>query len=160
MRHNRTVRKLGRTAAHRNAMVANMAMSLFRSHAVITTRARASVVRSVAERLITLGKRGDLHARRIASRRVRDRVILKKLFDEIAPQFSTRNGGYTRIIKIGPRKGDGAELARLELLIPKAVVHTDDKEKKAAKTKGKAKETPPTAEVKTTEKKSKKAATA
>jgi len=158
MRHNRTVRKLGRTAAHRNAMVANMAMSLFRSHAVITTRARASVVRSVAERLITLGKRGDLHARRIASRRVRDRVILKKLFDEIAPQFSTRNGGYTRIIKIGPRKGDGAELARLELLIPKAVVHTDEKEKKAAKSK--TKETAPTAEVKTKEKKSKKAATA
>ncbi len=158
MRHNRTVRKLGRTAAHRKAMVANMAMSLFRSHAVITTRARASVVRSVAERLITLGKRGDLHARRLASRRVRDRVILKKLFEEIAPQFSTRNGGYTRIIKIGPRKGDGAELARLELLIPKAVVQTDEKEKKAAK--GKTKEAPPTAEVKTREKKSKKAAAA
>lgn len=137
MRHQRTVKKLGRTASHRSAMLANMATSLFRSHAIITTRARARVLRSVAEKLITLGKRGDLHARRMASRRIRDRVILKKLFDEIAPQFTARNGGYTRIIKIGQRKGDGAEVARLELLIPKAVVHTDEGEKKAAKSKSK-----------------------
>lgn len=137
MRHQRTVKKLGRTAPHRTAMLANMAMSLFRSHAIITTRARARVLRSVAEKLITLGKRGDLHARRMASRRIRDRVVLKKLFDEIAPQFSTRNGGYTRIIKIGQRQGDGADLARLELLIPKAVVTTDEGEKKAAKGKAK-----------------------
>ncbi len=137
MRHQRTVKKLGRTASHRTAMLANMATSLFRSHAIITTRARARVLRSVAEKLITLGKRGDLHARRMASRRIRDRVILKKLFDEIAPQFSARNGGYTRIIKIGQRKGDGAEVARLELLIPKAVVHTDEGDKKSAKGKGK-----------------------
>jgi large subunit ribosomal protein L17 len=158
MRHNRTVKKLGRTAAHRNAMLANMAMSLFRSHAITTTRARARVLRSVAERLITLGKKGDIHARRIASRRVRDRVILKKLFDEIAPQFSARNGGYTRIIKIGQRKGDGADLARVELLIPKAVVRTDETEKKAAKGKAKGKEDAAAAEAKG--KKSKKAAAA
>lgn len=137
MRHQRTVKKLGRTAAHRTAMLANMATSLFRSHAIITTRARARVLRSVAEKLITLGKRGDIHARRLASRRIHDRVILKKLFDEIAPQFTTRNGGYTRIIKIGQRKGDGADVARVELLIPKAVVQTEVGDKKAAKSKSK-----------------------
>jgi large subunit ribosomal protein L17 len=137
MRHQRTVRKLGRTAAHRRALLGSMATALFRAHAVITTVPKARVVRSVAERLITLGKRGDLHARRLAARRVKDSVILKKLFDEIAPQFATRPGGYTRIIKIGTRRGDGASLARLELLIPKAVVQTDDKEKKSAARKGK-----------------------
>lgn len=137
-------------------MLANMATSLFRSHAIVTTRARARVLRSVAEKLITLGKRGDLHARRMASRRIRDRVILKKLFDEIAPQFSTRNGGYTRIIKIGQRQGDGAETARVELLIPKAVVQTETGTKKAAK--GKPKGTAPATEEKA--KKSKKAAAA
>jgi large subunit ribosomal protein L17 len=156
MRHQRTVKKLGRTASHRTAMLANMAMSLFRSHAVITTRARARVLRSMAEKLITLGKRGDLHARRMASRRIRDRVILKKLFDEIAPQFSARNGGYTRIIKIGMRQGDGAELARLELLIPKAVVQTDEAVKKGAK--GKTKDASEAGETKA--KKSKKAVAA
>jgi large subunit ribosomal protein L17 len=114
-----------------------MATALFRAHAVITTVPKARVVRSVAERLITLGKRGDLHARRLAARRVKDHTILKKLFEEIAPQFATRPGGYTRIIKIGPRRGDGAALARLELLVPKAVVHTDEKEKKSAARKGK-----------------------
>jgi len=137
MRHQRTVRKLGRTAAHRRALLCSMATALFRAHAVITTVPKARVVRSVAERLITLGKRGDLHARRLAARRVKDSVVLKKLFDEIAPQFATRPGGYTRIIKIGARRGDGASLARLELLIPKAVVQTDQKEKKSAARKGK-----------------------
>lgn len=136
-------------------MLANMATSLFRSHAIITTRARARVLRSVAEKLITLGKRGDMHARRMASRRIRDRVILKKLFDEIAPQFTTRNGGYTRIIKIGQRKGDGADVARIELLIPKAVIHVEEGEKKATKAKSKD-GAAPAAEAKP--KKSKKAA--
>ena len=121
MRHQRTTKKLGRTPAHRRSLIANMATSLFRSYAVVTTTPKARVVRSAAEKLITLGKRGDLHARRLAARQVQDRGVLKKLFEEIAPQFSTRAGGYTRIIKMGPRRGDGAELARLELLIPKAV---------------------------------------
>jgi large subunit ribosomal protein L17 len=137
MRHQRTVKKLGRTAAHRTAMLANMATSLFRSHAIITTHARARVLRSVAEKLITLGKRGDMHARRMASRRIHDRIILKKLFDEIAPQFTARNGGYTRIIKIGQRKGDGADVARVELLIPKAVIQVEAGEKKSPKAKSK-----------------------
>ena len=137
MRHNRTVKKLGRTDDHRRAMLANMATSLFRAHAIITTRSRAGVLRSYAERLITLGKRGGLHARRLASERVRDRVVLKKLFDEIAPQFAARNGGYTRVVKLGQRRGDGADLARVELLIPKAVVQTDVKDKKTSKRKTK-----------------------
>ncbi|MEW5702694.1 MAG: 50S ribosomal protein L17 [Candidatus Zixiibacteriota bacterium] len=135
MRHQRTVRKLGRTAAHRRALLGNMATALFRAHAVTTTVPKARVVRSVAERLITLGKRGDLHARRLAARRVKDRSVLKKLFEEIAPQFSARAGGYTRIIKLGSRRGDGASLARLELLVPKATVQTDEKDKKEKKGK-------------------------
>jgi large subunit ribosomal protein L17 len=120
-------------------MLANMAMSLIRNHSVITTTPKARVVRSVTERLITLGKRGDLHARRMAARQIKDNGVLRKLFDEIAPQFSTRPGGYTRIIKIGPRRGDGAELAKLELLIPKpAPAPTDSKSKAKAKAKAKA----------------------
>ncbi len=134
MRHAKTTKKLGRTVAHRKAMLANMAMSLIRNHSVITTTPKARVVRSVTERLITLGKRGDLHARRMAARQIKDNGVLRKLFDEIAPQFSTRPGGYTRIIKIGPRRGDGAELAKLELLIPKpAPAPTDSKSKAKAK---------------------------
>lgn len=136
MRHLRTVRKLGRTVAHRKAMLANMATSLLRSHAVVTTTPKARVVRSYTERLITLGKRGDLHAMRMAARKVKDRAVLKKLFEEIAPQFASRQGGYTRIIKMGQRRGDGADLARLELLIPKAAPASADDKKKAAKAKG------------------------
>ncbi len=121
MRHGRTVRKLGRTASHRRAMLDNMATSLFRAHAVVTTAPKARVIRSVAEKLITLGKRGDMHARRLAARQVKDRTVLKKLFEEIAPQFATRPGGYTRVVKLGWRRGDGATLAKVELLVPKAV---------------------------------------
>lgn len=138
MRHRNAVKKLGRTTAHRRAMLGNMATSLFRSHAVVTTQPKARVLRSVAEKLITLGKRGDLHARRLAGRRVKDKAMLRKLFDEIAPQFAARPGGYTRITKIGQRRGDGASMAKLELLIPKVVV-TDDKDKKSSgKNKGAA----------------------
>ena len=120
MRHGKTTPKLGRTVAHRRALLASMATSLLRNHAVITTTPKARVVRSVTERLITLGKRGDLHARRMAARQIKDRGVLRKLFDEIAPQFAARPGGYTRIVKIGQRRGDGAAMAKLELLIPKA----------------------------------------
>ena len=143
MRHMKAVKKLGRTPAHRRSMISNMATSLFRSYAVVTTTPKARAVRSAAEKLITLGKRGDLHARRLASRQVQDRGVLKKLFEEIAPQFSTRPGGYTRIIKMGPRRGDGAELARLELVIPKAApAPSEDKGKakgRSRKTAGSAK---------------------
>jgi len=137
MRHGQTVRKLSRTASHRRAMLANMATSLLRSHAVVTTTPKARVVRSVAEKLITLGKRGDIHARRLASRQVNDRKVLKKLFEEIAPQFATRAGGYTRVIKLGQRRGDGASMAKVELLVPKAAPTTasEDKAKAASRRK-------------------------
>jgi len=137
MRHGQTVRKLSRTASHRRAMLANMATSLLRSHAVVTTTPKARVVRSVTEKLITLGKRGDIHARRLASRQVNDRKVLKKLFEEIAPQFATRAGGYTRVIKLGQRRGDGASMAKVELLVPKAAPTTasEDKAKAASRRK-------------------------
>jgi len=135
MRHAKTTQKLGRTVAHKKAMLSNMATSLLRHHAVITTTPKARVVRSVTERLITLGKRGDLHARRMAARQVKDRGVLRKLFDEIAPQFATRPGGYTRIVKLGQRRGDGATLAKLELLIPKAAPSSASGK---SKSKGKA----------------------
>ena len=132
MRHGRTTPKLGRTVAHRRSLLANMATSLLRNHAVITTTPKARVVRSVTERLITLGKRGDLHARRLAARQVKDRGVLRKLFDEIAPQFAARAGGYTRIVKLGQRRGDSAALAKLELLIPKAAPVSTEAKPKAA----------------------------
>ncbi|MEW5875539.1 MAG: 50S ribosomal protein L17 [Candidatus Zixiibacteriota bacterium] len=137
MRHGQTVRKLSRTASHRRAMLANMATSLLRSHAVVTTTPKARVVRSVTEKLITLGKRGGIHARRLASRQVNDRKVLKKLFEEIAPQFATRAGGYTRVIKLGQRRGDGASMAKVELLVPKAAPTTasEDKAKAASRRK-------------------------
>jgi len=156
MRHGRTVRKLGRTAAHRRAMLDNMATSLFRAHAVVTTAPKARVIRSVAEKLITLGKRGDMHARRLAARQVKDRTVLKKLFDEIAPQFATRPGGYTRVVKLGWRRGDGAALAKVELLVPKAAPSAgeDQAKKKAAR---KAAAIDAAAEEKATKEKGKKA---
>jgi len=135
MRHRKSVKKLGRTTAHRRALLGNMATALFRSHAVITTTPKARVLRSVAERLITLGKRGDLHARRLVARRVKDKAMLRKLFEEIAPQFATRPGGYTRIIKIGQRRGDGAHISRLELLVPKTKPEADAKDTKGKKDK-------------------------
>ena len=116
MRHRNSIRKLGRTRPHRRAMLGNMATSLFKSSAVVTTVPKARVLRSVAEKLITLGKRGDLHARRLAARQIHDKKILQKLFNDIAPQFATRPGGYTRVFKLGQRRGDGAPMARLELL--------------------------------------------
>jgi large subunit ribosomal protein L17 len=121
-------------------MLDNMATSLFRAHTVVTTAPKARVIRSVAEKLITLGKRGDMHARRLAARQVKDRTVLKKLFDEIAPQFAARSGGYTRVVKLGWRRGDGAALAKVELLVPKAAPSTTEGHaKKKAKAETKAK---------------------
>jgi large subunit ribosomal protein L17 len=97
-------------------MLRNMVTSLFRHDRVVTTEAKAKELRPVAERLITLARRGDLHARRLVERRVRDRDVSGRLFSEIGPRFASRPGGYTRIVKLGHRPGDGAELARIELL--------------------------------------------
>jgi large subunit ribosomal protein L17 len=116
MRHRHKGRQLGRTMAHRRAMLRNMATSLFKHDRVVTTHTKAKELRPFAERLITLARRGDLHARRQVERHIRDRNVSGKLFQEIGPRFAARPGGYTRILRVGHRPGDGAELARIELL--------------------------------------------
>ncbi len=116
MRHRKKGKQLGRTSQHRRAMLRNMATSLFQHEGIETTVTKAKEVRPFAERLITLARRGDLHARRQVERHIRDRTVSGKLFGELGPRFASRPGGYTRIIKLGHRVGDGAEMARIELL--------------------------------------------
>lgn len=116
MRHRNKGRKLGRTAEHRKALLRNMATSLFRHGRISTTTEKAKELRPYAERLITLAKRGDLNARRMAARSIADREVLTQLFDAIGPRFAERPGGYTRILKTGHRQGDGAEMALIELV--------------------------------------------
>jgi len=109
-------RKLGRETAHRKAMLRNLVTDLLREGRITTTEMRAKEARRIAEKMITLGKRGDLHARRQAQEVIFDEDVLKKLFDEIAPTYEDRQGGYTRILKLGPRRGDCAEEVYLELV--------------------------------------------
>ena len=116
MRQRDKGRQRSRTARHKKALMNNMAASLFAHGAITTTTAKAKELRPFAERLITLARRGDLHARRLVERRIKDREILGRLFSEIGPRFAGRPGGYTRILKLGHRVGDGAETARIELL--------------------------------------------
>ena len=116
MRHRKKGRGLSRTVSHKKATMRNMATSLFRHERIETTTAKAKELRPFAERLITLGKRGDLHARRLAGRSIADRQVLGKLFDDIGPRFMERPGGYTRILKLGNRRGDAAEMALIELV--------------------------------------------
>src|SRR2546426_11966903 len=108
MRHRVSVRKLGKTPSHRRAMLRNMVTSRFRHERISTTAPKAKEAKRWAERMITFGKRGDLHARRQAARFINDETVLKKLFEEIAPAFESRPGGYTRILRTGVRKGDVA----------------------------------------------------
>ena len=116
MRHRKKGRHLGRTASHRRATLRNMATSLFRHERIETTEAKAKELRPFAERLITLARRGDLHARRLARRSIDDREVLGKLFEDLGPRFAERPGGYTRVLKLGARKGDGADMALIELV--------------------------------------------
>ena len=109
-------RKLGRPTAHRKAMLRNQVTDLLREGRITTTITRAKETRRMAEKMITLGKRGDLHARRQVLAYVFDEDVVTKLFDEIAPKYADRNGGYTRILKLGPRQGDCAEVVFLELV--------------------------------------------
>jgi large subunit ribosomal protein L17 len=109
-------RRMGGSAAHQQHMLANLATALFEHGKITTTEARARRLRPVAERLITFAKRGDLHARRQVLTVVTDRTVVKTLFDEIGPSYATRQGGYTRITKVGPRKGDNAAMAVIELV--------------------------------------------
>ena len=109
-------RKLGRPSAHRKSMLRNLVTDLFREGRIQTTDCRAKEARREAEKLITLAKRGDLHARRQVLGYVFDEDVVTKLFDEIAPKYAERNGGYTRIVRIGVRRGDNAEMAIIELV--------------------------------------------
>ena len=116
MRHGNTNRKLNRTSAHRKAMFANMSASLIKHEQIVTTLPKAKELRPIVEKLITLGKRGDLHARRQAIAQMRDETQVQKLFATVGPRYKDRNGGYTRILKAGFRYGDNAPLAVIELV--------------------------------------------
>src|SRR5476651_1975583 len=114
MRHQKKTVKLGRTAEHRKSLLANQVCSLIEHQRIKTTLAKAKAVRTLAEKMVTLGKKGSLHARRTALSVLRQKDAVKKLFDDIAPRSASRNGGYTRIIKLGYRKSDSAPLAFIE----------------------------------------------
>jgi len=116
MRHRVNGRKLGRPTGHRVAMYRNLITDLLRYEKIVTTEAKAKEVRGMAEKTITLGKNGSLHARRQALAVVTDKKVVPKLFDELASRYADRPGGYTRLVKLGPRLGDGAPMARLELV--------------------------------------------
>jgi large subunit ribosomal protein L17 len=116
MRHHRAGRKLGRDASHRKALYANLTGSLIEHGRIRTTVAKAKEVRPIAEQMITLARRGDVHSRRQALAYLRSQDVVYKLFSEVAPRFADRPGGYSRIVKIGPRQGDAAEMAYLELV--------------------------------------------
>ena len=116
MRHQRAGKKLGRDSAHRKALYANLTGALIEHGRIRTTEAKAKAVRPIAEKMITLGRRGDVHARRQALAYLRSQDVVHKLFSEVAPRFSDRPGGYSRIVKLGPRQGDAANMAYLELV--------------------------------------------
>ncbi len=117
MAHRIAGRRLSRSASHRLAMFRNQITDLVRHGKIVTTEAKAREVRSIAEKVITLGKDGTLHARRRALRIVSDKDVVKKIFDELGPRYASRPGGYTRMIKLGSRHGDGARMAQLELVV-------------------------------------------
>ena len=116
MRHRVKGRKLGRRTEHREALVSNLVSELIKRERITTTEARAREVRGVAEKLITKSRRGSLHDRRIAAAKIQDSRVVRKLFDDIGPRYAERPGGYTRILKLMPRKGDAAAMALLELV--------------------------------------------
>ncbi|MBO6919746.1 MAG: 50S ribosomal protein L17 [Rhizobiaceae bacterium] len=116
MRHGKSGRKLNRTSSHRKAMFANMAVSLITHEQILTTVPKAKEIRPIVEKLVTLGKRGDLHARRQALSQIQDKDAVKKLFDTIAARYATRNGGYLRIMRAGFRHGDNAPMAIIEFV--------------------------------------------
>jgi len=138
MRHLKAYRKLNRTSSHRSLMLRNLVTSLFEHERVETTLMKAKEARRIAERMITLGKRGTLHARRQAASVLMKKSVVKKLFDEIAPKYEKRNGGYTRILRVGYRKGDGAPLAFLELVEEEIAVKKKKKKKETKKATAKS----------------------
>ena len=141
MRHRKKVKKLGRPTGHRKALLRNLAAQIIQHHEIKTTLAKAKAARSFVERLITYAKNDTVHARRLAFKQLQNRTLVKKLFDEIGPAFEDRNGGYTRVIKLGQRRGDGAEIAILQLVgFETSLVSapTKSKKKKAAPKEEKA----------------------
>ncbi|MFV0437021.1 MAG: 50S ribosomal protein L17 [Desulfopila sp.] len=116
MRHRKSGRRLGRNGAHREAMFRNMVTSLFEHERIVTTKEKAKELRPIAEKMITLAKRGDLHARRQALSYIRSKDVVHKLFSDIQEQFADRDGGYTRILQTGVRRGDAASMAIIELV--------------------------------------------
>jgi len=133
MRHRRSLRKLGRTTAHRMSLLRNLSTSFFEKERIVTTLVKAKELRPFAEKLITLARRDDLHSRRLVARSIQDRTVVKKLFDSLGPRFAQRNGGYSRILKLGWRQGDGAEIALLELLGSEPTFDKTQKKGKKAK---------------------------
>jgi len=144
MRHCNSGKRLGRNTSHRKAMLRNMVTSLFEHEKISTTDARAKELRPMAEKLITLAKRGDLHARRLVTSVVRDRKTVAKLFEQIAPRYAERPGGYTRIIKLGHRLGDNAPLSLITLVEEE---YTPKAPKKVAKAAAEKKAAPAPAAV-------------
>jgi len=136
MRHSKAGRRLGRKTSHREAMFRNMVTSLLNHEKITTTDAKAKEIRVVAERMITLGKRGDLHSMRLAASVIREKSVVSKLFSTIAPRYKDRSGGYTRIIKLGARLGDAAPISLIEL------VEEEIKPSKAKPVPGKVKTAP------------------
>jgi len=116
VRHHRSGKKLGRDSAHRRALYSNLAGALIEHGRIRTTEAKAKAVKPIAEQMITLGRRGDLAARRRALSYLRSKDVVHKLFDDVGPRFADRPGGYSRIIKLGPRQGDAADMVYLELV--------------------------------------------
>jgi large subunit ribosomal protein L17 len=116
MRHAKKGRKLGTDASHTKAMLRSLAAALLANERIKTTETRAKEVRSLVDRIITWGKRGDVHSRRLALAELGDQALVKKVFDDIAPRYKEREGGYTRILKLGPRKGDAAPMVIMELV--------------------------------------------
>jgi large subunit ribosomal protein L17 len=139
MRHGKKVKKLGRTKSHRKAMLANMAASLFLYHVIKTTEVRAKEVKKLVDKLITLAKRGDLHAHRQVYDVIKDRKLVKKLFDEIAPKLMDREGGYSKVFKLSRRRGDGASLSVVKLLVERPPTEEKGKKKEKAKKEAKPK---------------------
>jgi large subunit ribosomal protein L17 len=135
MRHQKKTVKLGRTAEHRKALLANQVCSLIQHQRIKTTLAKAKAVRPLAERMVTLGKKGSIHARRTALATLRQKKAVKKLFDDIAPRSAERNGGYTRIVKLGQRKSDSAPMAFIEWVDMAELVEKKAAEEKKAKRK-------------------------
>jgi len=142
MRHQKKSIKLGRTAEHRKALLANQVCSLIQHQRIKTTLAKAKAVRPLAERMVTLGKKASIHARRTAPATLRQKNAVKKLFEDVAPRSAERNGGYTRIVKLGRRKSDSAQMAFIEWVDMAEVVEEKPQEKKAKKKEAEPKPKP------------------